>query len=441
MKKFSIRKYSKSIIALVLALVMSIGLAGYLSIGNASASAKEPTIVKTPAVSLLHPYDKLTENPSYEEDEKFYEDGYHSEYRKEFESIYDKIDSTSKTAVSDMDTAFFEYLEDTLTGTPYRKIMFYRVHGRIILHPDKLNAAYINGIFEDRLSQYAKQHCELWSSAWDYYLNTGDYYFEDLLHFYLDIWTVDYQTVGNLTRNNGWRNMYAKACGYSLTDDPMYPIKDVQYGGWYWKPLVWALNEDVTTGTEAQKFSPDRTCTNAEAITFLWRAVASVNRPMNYVDATQGLATNVGWDLPFDNVQLSDYYFFPSKWAYDQGMIPGGTFDISSACTRAMIVKYIWQAHGSPDVDTDAQFTDVPADADYAKAVAWAVETGITTGTTATTFSPDTPCTRAQIVTFLYRAYASDEFKNYEFLDQIGPPEPYIQDGREPITMDIPGWH
>ena len=85
-------------------------------------------------------------------------------------------------------------------------------------------------------------------------------------------------------------------------------------------------------------------------------------------------------------------------------MVSGNEFAADTSCTRASTVMYLWKNAGSPDVGTVSTFTDVPANADYAKAVAWAVQNGITSGTSATTFSPDSTCTRGQIVTFLMRA-------------------------------------
>ena len=109
---------------------------------------------------------------------------------------------------------------------------------------------------------------------------------------------------------------------------------------------------------------------------------------------------------PFDDVARSDYYYDAVKWAAEQGITGGtgsGKFSPADACTRAQIVTFLWRTAGSPAPKGMSSFTDVPADAYYAKAVAWAVENGITAGTSADKFSPDATCTRAHAVTFLFR--------------------------------------
>ena len=110
---------------------------------------------------------------------------------------------------------------------------------------------------------------------------------------------------------------------------------------------------------------------------------------------------------PFRDVSTDAYYYEAIKWAVDRGVTGGigdGLFGPNQSCTRAQIVTFLWRAAGSPEPKSAAAFADVPAGAYYAKAVAWAVENGITTGTSETTFSPNAACTRAQSVTFLFRA-------------------------------------
>ena len=163
---------------------------------------------------------------------------------------------------------------------------------------------------------------------------------------------------------------------------------DVAADAYYAAPVAWAVEKEITTGTSATTFSPKQDCTNAQILTFLWRACGK---------------PEPGIDNPFTNT-FSDAYLQAAIWAYEQGMVSGETFGASQPCTRAMAVTYIWQACGSPAPEAAANFTDVPADAAYAQAVAWAVEQGVTTGTSDTTFSPDGICNRGQIVTFLQRA-------------------------------------
>lgn len=106
---------------------------------------------------------------------------------------------------------------------------------------------------------------------------------------------------------------------------------------------------------------------------------------------------------PFTGLNTDDYYYYAAIWANEKGLIPGGTFHANDGCTRAMVVTYLWKLSGSPRTAYDGRFDDVSADADYAQAVAWASARGITEGTSPTTFSPDKVCNRGEIVTFLYR--------------------------------------
>lgn len=167
-------------------------------------------------------------------------------------------------------------------------------------------------------------------------------------------------------------------------------MADVKTTDWFAQPVTWALENGVTAGTGNGNFSPGQDCTVAQILTFLWRANGS----------PKPAGSN-----PFSDVKDSDYYADAAAWAYEKGIISGGTFGGNTPCTRSMAVTYMWKAAGSPSAKT-ASFTDVPAGVDYASAVAWAVEQGVTAGTSATTFSPDNICTRGQIVTFLYRALA-----------------------------------
>ena len=148
----------------------------------------------------------------------------------------------------------------------------------------------------------------------------------------------------------------------------------------------------MTTGTTASTFSPNATCTRAQAVTFLWRAAGS-----------PAPASGV---MPFTDVAEGSYYHDAVLWAVESGITKGTSdtaFSPNATCTRGQIVTFLWRSQKSPASDSVNPFTDVAADAYYTNAVLWAVEHGITAGTTATTFSPNNDCTRAQIVTFLYR--------------------------------------
>ena len=156
----------------------------------------------------------------------------------------------------------------------------------------------------------------------------------------------------------------------------------------YAAAVKWAVEKNITAGTTATTFAPAATCTNAQILTFLWRASGQ----------PEPAAAN-----PFTDVAQTNYYYKAALWAHEKGLVSGTVFGSAEPCTRAQTVTYLWTLAGKPAAAKALSFTDVAADADYAQAVAWAVEKGITTGTGATTFAPDTTCTRGQIVTFLYR--------------------------------------
>ena len=172
---------------------------------------------------------------------------------------------------------------------------------------------------------------------------------------------------------------------------------DVPADAYYYDAVLWAAKEGITGGTDAVHFSPDAACTRAQAVTFLWRAAGS--------PAPQSHA------MPFTDVAEDSYYRDAVLWAVENGITKGTsdtTFTPNAKCTRAQIVTFLWRSQKSPAADGVNPFTDVAADAYYANAVLWAAENGITGGTAATTFSPNNDCTRAQIVTFLYRCLGDE---------------------------------
>ncbi len=171
------------------------------------------------------------------------------------------------------------------------------------------------------------------------------------------------------------------------------PFTDVRSGQYYYDPVLWAVANEVTSGTSATTFSPDNGCTRAQVVTFLWRAAG---QPKPTTDSN-----------PFRDVKNGTYYYDAVLWAVEQGITAGTsttTFSPDDTCTRAQIVTFLWRFEGQPTpVSAANPFTDVQLSAYFGKAVLWAVENGITNGTSATTFSPEATCTRAQVVTFLYR--------------------------------------
>lgn len=164
---------------------------------------------------------------------------------------------------------------------------------------------------------------------------------------------------------------------------------DILPDAYYHDAVYWAVEEKITNGTSASTFTPDRTCTATEILTLLWRAAGQPESKAQ---------------LPFTVNAGLEYAEGALRWALEKGMIDR-SFVQTAPCTRASAVKYIWQAAGSPAAAAANSFTDVPAGADYAQAVAWAVSRKIVNGTSPTAFSPNDTCTRAQIVTLLHRTY------------------------------------
>ncbi len=167
-------------------------------------------------------------------------------------------------------------------------------------------------------------------------------------------------------------------------------FQDVAADAYYAAPVKWAVQKGVTGGTSATEFSPDDACTQAQIITFLWRTAGSPRPSGNAISGS---------------VTPDRYYYDAVEWASGEGIILSGNdeFHAGEDCTRAMAVNYIWRYAGKPSSDTVPPFTDL--NENDAPAVAWALDNNVTNGTSATEFSPDTPCTRSQIVTFLYKAF------------------------------------
>ena len=165
---------------------------------------------------------------------------------------------------------------------------------------------------------------------------------------------------------------------------------DVSTDAYYYEAVKWAAKKGITGGTGDGTFNPNGSCTRAHIVTFLWRAAGSPG-PKSTVS--------------FADVPADSYYAKAVAWAVENGITLGtgdGTFSPNATCTRAQSVTFLYRALGTAPTTVNG-FTDVTADAFYADAVAWAVESGVTNGTSASTFSPNNGCTRAQIVTFLYR--------------------------------------
>ena len=206
---------------------------------------------------------------------------------------------------------------------------------------------------------------------------------------------------------------YPKYHGYALPDPTPHPtptptpvhtptptatpvptvagFDDVPANAYYADAVVWAVNEGITTGKTGSSFAPKDNCTRAEMVTFLWRAMGCPK--------AEGKNT-------FSDVKDNAYYTEAVIWAADAGLTTGtteGKFSPNDVVTRGQTVTFLYRLAGEPEVGADNPFSDIAAGKFYTKGVLWAVQTGVTTGASNSTFEPKSPCTRGQIVTFLYR--------------------------------------
>ena len=193
----------------------------------------------------------------------------------------------------------------------------------------------------------------------------------------------------------GYRNStaqtYANKYGYSFV--PIDRFTDVPSNAYYAAAVAWAVENGVTSGTSATTFSPNADCTRAQVVTFLWRAAGSPNPKSSY--------------NPFSDVKSGSYYYKAVLWAVENKITAGtssNTFSPDASCTRAQVVTFLGRYEGNPSPSSYSNpFKDVKSGSYYYNAVLWAVGKKVTSGTSSNTFSPDATCTRAQVVTFLYR--------------------------------------
>ena len=202
-----------------------------------------------------------------------------------------------------------------------------------------------------------------------------------------------------LTRQNGKYSFTMPASAVTvkatfMDDNTMLNFfVDVSASDYYYDAVLWAVEKGITSGTSATTFDPSGNCTRAQAVTFLWRAAGSPAAKSKVV--------------PFADVKAGSYYETAVLWAVEKGITKGTSdtmFSPDATCTRAQIVTFLWRAGGSPAVSGNSAFTDVASDAYYAAAVTWAEKNGVTGGIGGGLFGSDNNCTRAQIVTFLYRS-------------------------------------
>jgi len=245
---------------------------------------------------------------------------------------------------------------------------------------------------------------------WTYY---GGYYYPDNLLMVLQVKDGKF-SYASATGRNSYGSFETL---WELVDTPAAPttpaapaapnFTDVKADAYYATPVTWAVSKGITTGTTATTFSPSNTCTRAQILTFLWRAAGS--------PTSKAFLMN-----PYLDINEDAYYYQAALWAKERGMVQGSNFAPNTPCTRAATVEYFWKYAGSKTVN-NVPFSDVKSGSDLAKAVSWAVDYGITNGTSNTTFSPNNTCTRAQIVTFLHRYFVAP-LDNSAFIASVTKP-------------------
>ena len=279
--------------------------------------------------------------------------------------------------------------------------------GRIwVLDVDKdLNISVSDGFFDGRQVAFKNRRSAKGADAEGitvdgvYTLPDGTYTYSVTKPGYLGVggsFTVDGDSVTVTVELRAVTNGHDKDAGTAAK--PAAPVvgvsfTDVAKNAFYADAVAWAVENGITTGTSATTFSPNAACTRAQVVTFLWRAAGSPAPKSS--------------SMPFADVAANAYYHDAVLWAVENGITTGtgaDSFSPDAACTREQIVTFLWRAEGKPAASGKTPFGDVAANAYYHDAVLWAVENGITTGMTATTFAPDAVCTRGQIVTFLYRS-------------------------------------
>ncbi|MBQ3258821.1 MAG: S-layer homology domain-containing protein [Oscillospiraceae bacterium] len=199
---------------------------------------------------------------------------------------------------------------------------------------------------------------------------------------------------------------------------------DVKATDWYYSSVLWAKEQGITSGKGEMNFAPNEGCTRAQVVTFLW---AANGRPLPLRKCN-----------PFGDVSPDAWYATAVLWAVEKGITSGtssDTFSPDAECTRAQIVTFLYAAVGKPKVTGVSRFADV-ADTDwYARPVTWAMENKVTSGIGNGNFGPDNICTRAQVVTFLYKVYGTPPtIKPIITL----PPRPTIRPVPTPIPSFIP---
>ena len=202
------------------------------------------------------------------------------------------------------------------------------------------------------------------------------------LRLEMDLQTADGTVVVDLT----------DYCTVSTEEARANPFTDVPEDAFYHEPVLWAVEQGITTGATATTFNPGGDLLRAQVVTMLWRHAGS---PVVQIDS------------PFNDVKKTDFYYQAVLWAVSEGITNGTsatTFGPAGVTNRAQVVTFLWRYLGSPEAGAANPFEDVDASAWYGKPVLWAVENGISNGMSEREFGVNTNCNRAHMVTFLYRA-------------------------------------
>ena len=231
-----------------------------------------------------------------------------------------------------------------------------------------------------------------------YTCDCGIYYVKEGAAALGHTWSKWVTVLEPTTGEEGIRRHKCTTCGKAegqILDKLTTQFKDVKESDYFAVPVTWAVKNEITNGVANDQFGPDQDCTRAQVVTFLWRAAGE----------PEPTSTN----NPFTDVKAGEYYYKAVLWAVEQGITQGmskTTFGTNATCTRGQVATFLWRFKGAPSVTGNNPFKDVEKDAYYYEPVLWAVDMGITNGTSETTFAPNATCTRGQIVTFLYRAIA-----------------------------------
>ena len=209
-------------------------------------------------------------------------------------------------------------------------------------------------------------------------------------------------------------------CGRTRTEALPFRFADVKPGAYYETPVYWALRHEprITSGTDATHFSPKKTCTREQVVSFLWAAMGKPE-PETPADAAH---------IPFVDVKPTAYSCKAVLWAVENGVTTGtdaNHFSPKKGCTREQVAAFLWTLAGKPEpMGIESPFADVPAGKYYFKPVLWAVENGVTEGVGGGKFGVGKTCTRGQIVTFLYKAMTNPalEFCQHSYSVESGSP-------------------